>query len=93
MASSFRERLCTIPRANRELISREKRGRLGMLFFTQAFVTPLVLRVISCDCVSLHPGLGIIGGVECLLEAAFNIYLFDFLCIVHHLHQVVVGFP
>ena len=30
---SFRERLCGIPRANRDfqLISREKRGRLGML--------------------------------------------------------------
>ena len=28
-------------------------------------MTPPVLRVISCDCVSVRPGLGVIGGLEC----------------------------
>ena len=33
-------------------------------------MTPPVLKVISCDCVSLHPGLGVMGGVECFREFA-----------------------
>ena len=59
-------------------------------------MTPPVLKVISCDCVSLHPGLGVMDGVECFRVFAqryINIYLFDFLCIMHRLHQAVVDFP
>ena len=58
-------------------------------------MTPPVLKVISCDCVSVHPGLGeLVDGVECFrVFARRYIYLFDFLCIVHRLHQAVVGFP
>ena len=32
---------------------------------TQAFLPPPVLKVISSDYVSVHPGLGVMGGVEC----------------------------
>ena len=31
---------------------------------TPAFLPPPVLKVISCDYVSVHPGLGVMGGVE-----------------------------
>ena len=50
---------------------------------------PPVLKVISCDYVSVHPGLGVMGGVEC-----FRVFArpFDFLC-TERLHQAVVGFP
>ena len=58
-----------IPRANRDfqLISREKRGAEGDLAcFNHLGVLSLpVLKVISCDYVSVHPGLGAMGGVEC----------------------------
>ena len=56
---------------------------------TQAFLTPPVVKVISCDYLSVHPGLGVMGGVEC-----FRVFArpFDFLCI-ERLHQAVVGFP
>ena len=55
---------------------------------TWAFLPP-VLKVIYCDYVSMHPGLGVMGGVEC-----FRVFvqLFHFLCI-ECLHQAVVGFP
>ena len=48
-----------------------------------------VLKVISCDYVFVHPGLGVMGVVEC-----FRVFarLFDFLYI-ERLHQEVVGFP
>ena len=48
-----------------------------------------VLKVISCDYVSVHPGLGVMGGVECFRVFARSL---DFLCI-ERLHQAVVGFP
>ena len=32
---------------------------------TEAFLSPPVLKVISCDYVSVHPGLGVMAGVEC----------------------------
>ena len=42
------------------------------------FLPPPVLKVISCDYVSVHPGLSIMGGVEC-----FRVFArpFDFLFI------------
>ena len=54
-----------------------------------AFLPPPVLKVISCDYVSVHPGLGVMGGVECL---RVFVRPFDFLC-TECLHQAVVGFP
>ena len=59
-------------------------------FATQAFVTPPVLNVISCDYVSVHPGLGVIGGVKCfrVFARSFN---FLFLCI-EGLHQAPGGY-
>ena len=56
---------------------------------TKAFLPPPVLKVISCNYVSMHPGLSIMGGVECFRVLARS---FDFLCI-ERLHQAVVGFP
>ena len=53
----------------------------------QAFLPPPVLKVISYNYVSMHPGLGVMGGVECLQVFTRS---FDFLCI-ERLHQVVVG--
>ena len=58
---------------------------------TQAFLPPPVLKVISCDYVFVHPGLGVMGVVEC-----FRVFarLFDFLHVyIERLHQEVVGFP
>ena len=59
----------SIPRANRDfqLISREKRGAEGDLacFNHSGVLSPPVLKVISCDYVSVHPGLGVMAGVEC----------------------------
>ena len=48
-----------------------------------------VQKVTSSDYVSVHPELGVLGGVEC-----FRVFArpFDFLCI-ERLHQAVVGFP
>ena len=60
-------------------------------FITQAFLPPQVLKVISCDYVSVHPGLGVMGDVECFRVFAIA-RPFDFLCI-ERLHQAVVGFP
>ena len=88
---SFRERLCSIPPANRDfqLISRKKTRATWHALITQAFLPPPVIKVISCDYVSVHPGLGVLGSVE-----SFRVFarLFDFLSI-ERLHQVVVGFP
>ena len=58
----------SIPRANRDfqLISREKRGRLGVL-------SPPVLKVISCDYVSVHPGLGVMDAVECFRAVCWTV--------------------
>ena len=57
-------------------------------FITQAFLPHPVLKVISCDYVSVHPGLGVMGGVDC-----FRVFArpFDFLNI-ERLHQAV-SFP
>ena len=44
---------------------------------------------ISCDYVSVQPGLGVMGEVECFWVFAQS---FDFLC-NKHLHQAVVDFP
>ena len=43
---------------------------------TQAFSPPPVLKVTSCNYVSVHPGLGVMGGVE---RVGVFARLFDFL--------------
>ena len=50
---------------------------------------PPVLKVISCDYFSMHPGISVMGVVECFQMFARP---FDFL-FIEHLHQAVVGFP
>ena len=71
MANDLSEKdfAASIPRPNRDfqLISREKRGAEGDLacFNHSGILSPPVLKVISCDYVSVHPGLGVMAGVEC----------------------------
>ena len=77
---SFRERLCSIPPANRDfqLISRKKTRATWHALITQAFLPPPVLKVMSCDygwCMG-----GVEGGVEVVWYGLCRVHVFSSVC-------------